>query len=180
MKGKSNSWDVRGMFGELTRLHTGMIQEANPTPEQALKARAHIPITSEAPLTRQLVSPDQFDVETIGRPIFRSSVLDTHGYTVQNAFVQVIVAEDPADATFRLVASLEGSFNSPWVVLDQAIVNLPGGAQTVMFPLLASNSSLATSIRLTVYGLDTRDNPQVVRQIGFVVSGQLVAGLGFS
>jgi len=172
---------IKTRLDHLIELQTAANQSSAPTPKEAMIQRAQIPFRYRKEDEALVIPTTGGPVR--GRAIFTTDALDTWGYSVQNAFVQVRVIGDsvPAEGAIRqlFVGVLEGSCGSPFVDLDQAIIMSTGGPSTYKFPLL-SNESLSTSIRFTLYAADNRIDPEEARVISFQVQGMLVAGLGYS
>lgn len=153
-----------------------------PSPNEALQQRKPTPFRKELKGVRARPNPD-VAVEIRGRCIWRSSQHNTHGFTLQNCFVGIVIARDtvPADLGYSLLltAVLEGTCGSPWVELDSTQVVSNGVPQKVVLPLLGADS-LSLQTRFALYCADNAQNdPAEIRQLDLQIDGMLVSGAGF-
>jgi hypothetical protein len=148
----------------LAEIQKALADLYQPNPREAMRQRPH----------------DSFELDDFPLPLtptltrlWTSQALDTHGFTTQNCFAEIVIHNDPApDGQAFLYGVLEGAFDSPFVEIDINAI-LYTGRGTYDFDLLRSGSSLATQIRFALFG---RSGAEDARTLRATLTGALTSG----
>jgi hypothetical protein len=151
-----------------------------PGPMAAEKDRPRRPIEQARTQTPVLQDPLK-SRESIGSPIWTSPGLETHGFSHQDAFLEITVWSDtvPAGLGFHPVflVELQGACGSCFCPIASTTIWSNGRLGVYPVPVLSA-SSLSLEVRVQIFGADNADYepPVIGRVIEFSIDGMLVAG----
>lgn len=156
----------------------------SPDPKAAVQHRASR--SDKARLELTLDYNAAVATERRGPRVWDSACLDTRGYTLQCAYVQIEIIRDNVftDLGDRrlLTVVFEGHAGSPFAELDEAAISSTGRTGLFTVPLLRSDD-LSLQTRVALYAADnaqyTGPHPWAQRYIEIKIDVVLASGLSF-